>query len=123
MRFSNFGRKFYLAFWLCCMTAMASSISSAEKNFPVMTVEKLIAAWGMPDEIGSTEYDKPRPLFVTKWLIYHKEKVKFMLIADAPLGSPPPYSLWRLIGAMDPRNDALLDAKEVLKRFGNRRRE
>jgi hypothetical protein len=60
-------------------------------DFPIMDPDNIISTYGTPDKIDSTAYDKPRPLFVTKWLIYKKAKLKFIFIADAPMGSPPPY--------------------------------
>jgi len=63
---------------------------------------------------------------VTKWLIYKKEKVKFWFMADAPMGSPPPYKNWKLIGVTDPKNDNLLDSlepQELKKRMSRRLRK
>lgn len=76
---------------------------------------------GKPDSIVSTEYDKPRPPMVTKFLVYKKEGVRFVFLADAPIGSPPPYKSWKLIGAQDPKTDAVLKGPEAKKRMAGRK--
>ena len=89
-------------------------------DLPVVAPETVIAKYGKPDKIDSTEFDKPRPPFVTKWLIYRKERVQFMFLADGPVGSPPPYKQWRLMGMQDPNTKAVLRAEEVEKRLAGR---
>jgi hypothetical protein len=98
---------------LSCMAVVASELLTVSS-------ESLIAQYGAPDSIDSTEYDKPRPPLVTKWLIYKKERVKFMLIADAPMGSPPPYNVWKLLGVMDSRSNVMLEPQEFKKRMARR---
>jgi hypothetical protein len=98
---------------LSCLVAVAAEMLT-------VSPESLIAQYGAPDSIDSTEYDKPRPPIVTKWLIYKKEKVKIMLVADAPMGSPPPYQTWKLFGVMDSRSNAMLEPPEFKKRMARR---
>ena len=97
-----------------------SCTAVAASEMLTVSPESLIAQYGAPDSIDSTEYDKPRPPLVTKWLIYKKERVKIMLIADAPMGSPPPYQTWKLFGVMDARSDAMLEPQEFKRRMARR---
>jgi hypothetical protein len=99
-------------------------ITNTSLPVPASTaVEAVIAHYGPPHIIDSTEYDKPRPLMVTKWLIYKKQKVKLIFVADAPFGSPPPYSTWKLIGAIDTKKNINIDPEEVDRRMFQGRRK
>jgi hypothetical protein len=92
------------------------------EGFPTVSVDSIARKYGTPDSITSTEYDKPRPPFVTKFVTYTSENVRFVLIADAPMGSPPPYTTWKLMGVQDPRNNDVLSAAEVARRMARRSR-
>jgi hypothetical protein len=76
----------------------------------------LISKFGPPDEIDSTENDKPRPPIVTKQLIYVKERVRAVYYPDGPVGSPPPYRKWKLLFFQDHRTDQPLRPAEALQR-------
>lgn len=112
-------RKLFVACLSLLSFVVAPQCISAE--FPSILPEAVIAKYGQPDVIDSTEYDKPRPPLVTKFVIYKNENVRFVFLADAPVGSPPPYKKWKLLGAQDPRNDSVLKAEEVEKRMANRK--
>jgi hypothetical protein len=90
---------------------------------PVIDPAEIIARYGKPDRIVSTEYDKPRPPFVTRMLEYKKERVRFSLLANAPIGSPPPYSSWRLMGYQDTKNNEVISKAEAEKRLATRKRK
>ena len=92
-------------------------------DFPLLNPIDIVAKYGKPDKIKSTEYDKPRPPFVTKMLEYRKEHVRFTLLPDAPIGSPPPYAAWKLIGTQDPRDNSVISATEAAKRLQARVRK
>jgi hypothetical protein len=92
------------------------------KELPTVDPAHIIAKYGKPDRIKSTEYDKPRPPLVTRMLEYKKENVRFTLLANAPMGSPPPYSSWKLIGFQDPRDNSVISAEEVERRMRGRKK-
>jgi hypothetical protein len=88
--------------------------------FPVVNPDEIIAAYGKPDEIKSTENATPRPQVVTRMLEYKNEHVRFILIPDGPADASPPYKTWRLLGMQDLRNNAELDHPEVERRMQKR---
>ena len=95
---------------------------SRAKELPTVDPAHIIAKYGKPDRIKSTEYDKPRPPLVTRMLEYKKESVRFTLLANSPVGSPPPYSSWKLIGFQDPRDNSVISAEEVERRMRGRQK-
>jgi hypothetical protein len=103
----------------------SSSTSQATPNPTLhagqsVTPEAIAQKYGAPDVIDSTEYDNPRPPMVTSFLVYKHEHVRFALLADAPIGAPPPYRQWKLLGAQDPRDKSVLSWDEVEKRMAGR---
>lgn len=110
----------YLSIALILVLVVASQVVLAADRYPSIHPDTIIAKYGNPDVIDSTEYDNPRPPFVTKWLIYQKENVRFMFLADAPVSSPPPYNKWLLLGAQDVRDDRVLNTDEVAARMKKR---
>ncbi len=106
-----------LAFMVFLLLLGASHVAS---DVHAADPDTVITAFGTPDTIGSTEYDKPRPLMVMKWFIYKKENVRIIFMADAPLGSPPPYKVWKLINVMDAPGKKELEPEEYRKRMSKR---
>jgi len=86
-------------------------------NLPVVDPSTIIAKYGKPDHVTSTEFDRPRPPLVTKMLEYRKENVRFILLANAPAGTPPPYKSWLFAGTQDIKNYKSLSADEVSQRM------
>ena len=78
------------------------------------------ARYGKPDRVDSTEYDSPRPLIVTRLLDYKSERVRFVFFPDAPVGSGPPYTTWKLMGMLDTKTKTTLTAAEVERRMSGR---
>ncbi len=109
------GRRLLLVLLAClaCATAIAA-------DFPTVHPDSVIAKYGKPDRIDSTEYDRPRPPIVTRALEYRKERVRFVFFPDAPVGSPPPYRSWKLMGMQDTRDNSVLSAGEVTRRMRSR---
>lgn len=101
------------------MLCVASS-SVLSRDYPVVHPNEIIAKYGKPDRIESTEYDKPRPPLVTRMLEYRKENVRFAFLANAPVGLPPPYKSWYLMGTQDPRSNAVISAEDAAIRMRNR---
>ncbi len=103
--------------FLIVAVALSYVVSAIAKEMPVVDPGEIIAKFGKPDRIQSTEYDKPRPPMVTLMLEYRKEGVRFAFLADAPVGSPPPYKSWRLLGTQNPRDNKVLTAEEAERRM------
>lgn len=110
-----------IRFFAAVGVAVVSVIASAE--MPGIDPNAIIKKYGKPDRITSSEYEKPRPPFVTKMIEYKKENVRFTLLANAPIGSPPPYKSWILFGFQDPRDNKVISVEEVEKRLSNRVRK
>jgi len=83
-----------------------------------VTLEMIVAKYGKPDVITSSEYEKPRPPIVMKFLDYKRQRVRFLFVADAPVGSPPPYASWKLVGLTDPTTNTAIKVDEVQRRMG-----
>src|SRR4051794_2687449 len=72
----------------------------------------IIARLGRPNKDDSTEYDRPRPPVVSRFLDYTRQRVRVVLIPTNPMGSPPPYT-WKLLGFMDLATHTRLTPEEV----------
>jgi hypothetical protein len=81
------------------------------------------AAWlsrcAPPESDTTTAYDDPRPPIVTRFLSYPSKSVRVILVPNGPMGSPPPFSSWRLMGVTDPGNNQPIEPKEALRRMGD----
>lgn len=89
------------------------------RDMPAVDPADFIAKFGKPDRVVSTEYDKPRPPLVTRLLEYKKAGVRIALLANAPVGSPPPYSSWRLMGYQDMASREVIQQPEAERRLSN----
>lgn len=112
---------------LACLLIMTLAIHvapcAAAKDMPVVDPAEIVARYGKPDRTVSTEYDKPRPPFVTRILEYKKENVRIALLANAPMGSPPPYQSWRLMGYQDLKSNEVIAEGEADRRLIARRKK
>jgi hypothetical protein len=81
-------------------------------------LERILSIFGRPDEVDSTEYDRPRPPIVTKWITYKKQGVSIYFIPNAKVGDPPPYMEWKLFGCIDNITKKPLTFEETKRRFG-----
>lgn len=81
-----------------------------------------ISKFGEPDQIKSSEYEVPRPPIVTKQLIYKKENIRAVYIPDAPVGTPPPYYRWKLLGFQDNNTNKVLKPDYVVHRLKKRQK-
>jgi hypothetical protein len=97
-----------------------SSFAMAQPNDDLSL---FISKFGQPDQITSSEHETPRPPIVTKQLIYKKENVRAIYVPDAPVGSPPPYKGWKLLGFQDHRTNQVLKAEEVVRRLQKRTKQ
>ena len=106
----------YLFFLLAVLFVPLASA----KDMPGVTPADIVAKYGKPDRMVSTEYDKPRPPFVTRMYDYTKPSVRIALLANAPWGSPAPYSSWLLMGYQDLKSNAVISQDEAKQRFASR---
>jgi len=83
-------------------------------------VNSIVGKFGEPDRDWSTAYDDPRPPMVTRFLVYKRERVKFLLMPEAGVSAPPPYKGWRLVGMLDADSGKPLKADVVLRRMATR---
>lgn len=93
------------------------------KDMLVVDSADISSKFGKPDRTVSTEYDKPRPPFVTRMMEYKKENVRIALLANAPLGSPPPYMSWRLMGYQDLKSNEVIAQDEADRRLSARKKK
>lgn len=102
---------------LIAIISIVLSISAGAADFPKVHPDSVVAKYGKPDRIKTTENDSPRPPIVTRMLEYKKERVRFTFFPDGPMGASPPYREWRLVGFQDPSTNAVITANEVEKRM------
>lgn len=93
------------------------------KDMPTVQQADLVTRFGKPDQVRSTENDKPRPPFVTRMLEYKKEGVRIVLLANAPMGSPPPYSSWKLMGYQNTKDNSVITEDEFARRVASRKKK
>ena len=87
---------------------------------PTDDVEFFISRYGQPDAVKSSDKEKPRPLVVTRELIYKKERVKAVYFANVPVGTPPPYK-WTMAWFEDTRTNKVIQPVEVANRMKARK--
>lgn len=109
--------------WLLFVSAICLTYSVALAEQPYDDLSLFVSKYGQPDQIKSSEYEKPRPPIVTKQLIYKKEKVRAVYVPEAPVGSPPPYKKWKLLGFQDNRTSKVLQPVEVVQRLDKRQKK
>lgn len=106
---------------IAILCAVSTSVLSRE--YPIVHPNEIIAKYGKPDRTQSTEYDKPRPPLVTRMLEYKKEHVRFTFLPTAPVGSPPPYKSWYLLGTQDPRDNSVISSAVAAQRMQGRAKQ
>lgn len=105
-------KSFLTVIVLCTVSTLALS-----RDYPIVHPNEIVAKYGKPDRTQSTEHDRPRPPFVTRMLEYKKEHVRFTFLPTAPMGSPPPYKSWYLLGTQDPRDNSVIASDEAARRM------
>lgn len=81
----------------------------------------ILNRFGKPDIDDSTEYDQPRPPMVTRWLVYQRSDVCVLYLANAKIGTPPPYNGWLLTGFTDAESKTAISAAEAIRRLKSAR--
>ena len=92
-------------------------VKTIRDSFGHNDLNKFIKAYGKPDIDDSTKNDTPRPPIVTRFITYYNSDIKILAIADANIGSPPPYKGWKVIGFTDSNSRAKLSASEAKQRL------
>jgi hypothetical protein len=100
-----------------------ASIPVVAPQSPDDDLSLFISKYGQPDQIKSSENEHPRPPIVTKQLIYKKENVRAVYVADVLVGTPPPYDKWKLLGFQDNRTNAVIHPADAVKKLEGRKRE
>lgn len=118
------GRKLVLFLCLSALTMVLlllseNNVYSADSS-PYDDLSLLISKYGKPDVDDSTQYDKPRPPIVTRWLIYKKEKVRVWYVPAASMDNPPPYRKWKFLGFADEKTKKPISAAEADRRLQRR---
>ena len=90
---------------------------------PTDDMEFFISRYGKPDAVKSSENEKPRPLIVTRELLYKREGVKAVYFANVPVGTPPPFSKWTLMAFEDTRTSKVIPPNEVVGRMKAREKK
>src|SRR5438132_928535 len=130
-RLSLMACAFAAALVLACSGGVSTVTNSPGQNGSALDVgatnpnddlDLFVSRFGPPDETDSTEYDNPRPLMVTKFLIYRPEDVRAAYVAEGSMDHPPPYSKWRLIGFENIAATVVIDPAEVVNRLAHRER-
>lgn len=101
------------------------SKDDANKNFSETTnplphddLSLFVSKYGDPDVDDSTQYDKPRPPIVTRWLIYKKEHVEALYVpSGVSIDDPPPYRKWKFIGFVDDKTKQPISPDEAVNRL------
>ncbi|WP_394003554.1 zinc ribbon domain-containing protein [Luteimonas sp. WGS1318] len=108
-------------------TSMPQSTSAtpqtAATQSPHDDLSLFISKYGPPDQVKSSENESPRPPIVTKQLIYQTENVRAVYVPDAPVGAPPPYEKWKLLGFQDNRTNAVMEPADVASKLAGRIKE
>lgn len=119
MTASRLKLKLLVAIATCAFLGLSPTIGAETAD----DATHFISLFGKPDVDKSSESENPRPPIVTRQLIYKKENVRVVYLANVPAGSPPPYDSWKLIGFQDQRTGAVLKPAEAVRRLEHRRRK
>ncbi len=102
------GNKFVIAVVL----GIASMTASAE--MADMNPADVVAKYGKPDVVKSSENERPKPMFITKQMEYKKAGVRVTLLAN---DKQPPYTHWKLMGYQDIKTNNVIKVDEFERRL------
>ncbi len=121
------GRAFLIvvtAVVLCaCMFSCWGSMETPTRHAAAVArddLEVLVARYGRPDEDTSSETEVPRPPMVTRFLTYRPENVRAIYYPDVPMGTPPPYSRWKLMGFTNATTRDPMEPEQVVRIMAGR---
>lgn len=90
----------------------ASMVSSAA--MVDMEPAEIVAKYGKPDIVKSSENERPKPMFITRMMEYKKAGVKVTLLAN---DKQPPYVHWKLMGYQELKTNNVISVEEFERRI------
>ena len=97
---------------LALVLSVASMAVSAEMID--MDPNTIIAKYGKPDVVKSSENERPKPMFITRMMEYKKAGVRATLLAN---DKQPPYVHWKLMGYQDIKTNKVIQLDEFESRI------
>lgn len=97
-----------------CVIAMAVTAASVSAQMVDVDPKAIVAKYGKPDVVKSTENDNPRPPLVTRMMEYKKAGVRVTLLAN---DKQPPYKNWKLMGFQDIKTNKVIKLEEFESRI------
>ena len=96
--------------------ALALGIASVAVSAQMvdMNEKEIIAKYGKPDAVRSSENERPKPYFITKMIEYKKAGVRVTLLAN---DKQPPYVNWKLMGYQDIKTKNVIKLEEFESRI------
>jgi hypothetical protein len=97
-----------------------TTIGSTTACVPYDDLSHFKCRFGRPDVENSTEYERPRPTLITRWIVYNKERVRITYMPNPEPGELPPYRNWNFFSFQDSETNSPLSAAEVVNRLSSR---
>lgn len=97
---------------LALVLSVASMATSAQ--MVDMNPSTIIAKYGKPDVVKSSENERPKPFFITRMMEYKKAGVRVTLLAN---DKQPPYVNWKLMGYQDIKTTNVIKLEEFESRI------
>lgn len=97
---------------LALVLSVASMATSAQ--MVDMNPSTIIAKYGKPDVVKSSENERPKPFFITRMMEYKKAGVRVTLLAN---DKQPPYVNWKLMGYQDIKTKNVIKLEEFESRI------
>lgn len=79
-----------------------------------MDPSTIIAKYGKPDVVKSSENERPKPMFITRKMEYKKAGVRVVLLAN---DKQPPYVNWKLMGYQGIKTNKVIKLDEFESRI------
>ena len=79
-----------------------------------MDPSTIIAKYGKPDVVKSSENERPIPMIITRMMEYKKAGVRVALLAN---DKQPPYVHWKLMGYQDIKTNKIIKVEEFESRI------
>ena len=91
------------------VTSMVASAEMIDTN-----PRTIIAKYGKPDVVKSSENERPKPILITRMMEYKKAGVRVTLLAN---DKQPPYVNWKLMGYQDIKTNKVIKLDEFESRI------
>lgn len=99
--------------WLFTLVLGAASVASHAQMVDIEP-SAIIAKYGKPDVVKSSENERPKPMFITRMMEYKHAGVRVTLLAN---DKQPPYVHWKLMGYQDIKTNKVINADEFESRI------